>query len=250
MDIRKKIRLIALVLSVAVISGFVFFATPKNKSSQNVSQKPGRASNSQPDNLNQTQSAVLVNKIVKVGSGSAPEIKAAFVGLLHQANSASNSKPLFYAFKDSQNKTVTLDSFSKALGIRVPSQIAERLDQAGYEVASCGQGKVVLIGNVDQANDDPYLYPKLQGQLKEWESTMLVELAGFLYPELERNVLLQANPKLEFKDNSSGRFAKITLPNSVQSTLAYELTDWSSLILGNSSDCVKNVATQLNGDSD
>lgn len=144
---------------------------------------------------------------------------------------------------DENNRPISLDVFSKAVGIKINRNIRNILNQDDFVLVRCNdensQSQRGIILNVKLFKSFPDLYDKEIEWMKEWEPTMLSDLHKVLFPNVAFDEAYLNKP-LQFREGKY-RYAEIELPDGMKSSINYNIV-FDSIIITTSLPCLEKIS--------
>lgn len=217
MEQRKKIILIALLIIVLIATLFITFVF--------------RQSNDETDNKFPDQPMALDRD---------GDIRATFEKYL----STKGDKISVDLFKvsDSQNRTVPLDDFAGAIGLRIPSAVSSFLDQDNYSLLTCFSGDGNTYGIVlytRTVSDSPDFYANMNKAMRDWEPTMFADTKSFLFYNITDPNFSNLNTSITFKSGDF-RYADVVFPDGSKKSINYYIKD-DSIIITDAKECLYGI---------
>jgi hypothetical protein len=243
---KKKIIIAASAVFIFVFLALTLYFWDSSKNQENKPVEPAPVANPQyptiPPAVKKNSSAPA---IVVDNSNSQEEI----LKTVSQFNSKNIRDMEFTSITDKDKTVVPLDQLLSSTGANINPSLKNLLDFNNYYLISCGSNngkkELGLVLDVKPLPDyQGNLYQDELNIMKEWEPTMLRDMAKIIFPDINFSEE-QLRQVLSFKDGTY-RFSEVNLPNNKKDSLNYTLLD-DFVIISNSVTCMdKTTKTFLN----
>lgn len=144
-----------------------------------------------------------------------------------------------FKVSDSQNRTVLLDDFANAVGLKIPSPVDSFLDQDNYSLLTCFSEDGNTYGIVlytKTVSDSPDFYASINKAMKDWEPTMFIDTKSFLFHNITDPNFSNLNASIEFKSGDF-RYADVVLPDGSKKSINYYIKS-DSITITDAKECL------------
>jgi len=241
---RKKLLIIISIFFALLALVLYFVFQNRNTPPASQSAGPKQVTGSALPNLPSSPVSVRHDETVPASiTGYDAAIQKAFTDF----SSQKPAGPLEWSkISDSNNQPVSLDKFSRAVGMVLEPKLKNILDDRNYDLFACNDGGKISFGiNMNVRLLPSYngnLYQDEVGFMRAWESSLFQDTAKVIFPNFNFTYEQLIQPTV-FKDGVY-RYADIHLPDDTTSSLNYALID-DYVIISSSSDCLKRALAEV-----
>lgn len=232
-----------IIASAAVFLIIILLVILKVRSS---SPKNEESKSSQPEISTLPEPSPNEEKATVDNSSNAVEIKNTFNDFSKETPKSEDGYA-FLRLVDKNQEPVSLDDFSKAVGMNVNPEIRKLLNPMDFNVISCseknGQNALGIVLNVKlfRGSYKGDLYSDEQSFMRNWEKSLLADTKNVLFPGVNFS---DAELKgAEFKDGKY-RYTDVVLPGGSRQSINYTIV-FDSIIIATSFDCLDKIATSF-----
>jgi hypothetical protein len=236
---RKKIIItaVAVVLLTAFLVILKIWSSPQKKEENpslqpEITALPTPSPNEERTTVQSPSNATEIKKTLDEFSADVPKNKDGYV---------------FLRLVDKNQKPISLDDFSKAVGMNVNPEIRSLLNPMDFNIISCsdknGKNALGIVLNVKlfRGSYKGNLYTDELAFMKNWEKSLLSDTKNVIFPGVNFSDAELKNT--EFKDGKY-RYTDIILSDGSKQSINYTIV-FDSIIIATSFDCIDKIATSF-----